>query len=137
QNLPQGEVSIGKVNAAMQLQQKGATEPSAPPSPESMSEKLDKPVIASGAKQSLPEKEIASSPMAPRNDMDPTFQARSEPPTSEPAPAALALQGQFDLESFLLSQGPEKQELVSCYHTKGRITAGSRLAPLDLHLADI
>ncbi len=93
QNLPQGEVSIGKVDAAMQLQWKGAAEPSAPPS--------------------------------------------DETPTSEPAPVALALRGEFDLESFLLSQGPEKQELVSCYHTKGRITEGSRLAPLDLHLADV
>jgi hypothetical protein len=93
QNLPQGDVTIGKVDAAIQLQQKGATEPNSPPS--------------------------------------------GEGPTSEPAPATLALQGEFDIQSFLVSQGPEKQELASFYHTKGRITEGSRLTPLDLHLADV
>ncbi|MBI3756734.1 MAG: DUF748 domain-containing protein [Deltaproteobacteria bacterium] len=93
QNLPQGDVSIGKVEATIQLKQKVAAEPNPPPS---------------GAT-----------------------------PTSESASAMLALQGEFDIQSFLVSQGPDKQELVSCYHTKGRITEGSRLAPLDLHLADV
>src|ERR1043166_5845957 len=56
---------------------------------QSASEKSDEPVIASGAKQSLPEKEIASSLMAPRNDMSPTFQTPSQSDTmAAPEPMA-------------------------------------------------
>jgi hypothetical protein len=42
------------------------------------SDESDESVIASAAKQSLPEKEIASSPVAPRNEIYPTFQTPSE-----------------------------------------------------------
>src|SRR5207253_2276042 len=55
----------------------------------------------------------------------------------ESASASLAVLGEFDIQNFLVSQGPEKQELVSCHHTKGRITEGSRLLPLELYLADV
>jgi hypothetical protein len=52
-------------------------------------------------------------------------------------PMSLNMQGTFEVKSFLLAQGPEKEELVSCYQARGQVKAGSRLTPLDLHLAEV
>ncbi len=68
---------------------------------------------------------------------EPAPPSPDEAPAAEPASAKLVVQGEFDVQNFLVSQGPEKQELVSCHHTKGRVTEGSRLSPLDLYLADV
>lgn len=52
-------------------------------------------------------------------------------------PLSLGIQGTFEAKSFLLVQGPEKEELLSCYHARGQVTKGSRLLPFDLRLADV
>lgn len=52
-------------------------------------------------------------------------------------PVGLDIQGTFEVKSFLLTQGPEKEELLSCYQARGQVKQGSRLLPLDLRLADV
>lgn len=52
-------------------------------------------------------------------------------------PLSLGIQGTFEAKSFLLVQGPENEELLSCYHARGQVTKGSRLLPFDLRLADV
>jgi hypothetical protein len=60
----------------------------------------------------------------------------------ETAPAvqpelSIKAQGTLDISSLLLSYGPEKQELLSCYQVRATLNAGSRLLPLDLRLGDV
>jgi hypothetical protein len=52
-------------------------------------------------------------------------------------PVGLAVQGTFEVRGFLLTHGPEKEELLSCYQARGQLKAGSRLSPLALYLMDV
>jgi uncharacterized protein involved in outer membrane biogenesis len=57
--------------------------------------------------------------------------------TSAAEPVDFDVQGTFEVKSFLLAQGSEKEELLSCYQARGQVKTGSRLLPLDLHFADV
>ncbi|HEV8713318.1 MAG TPA: DUF748 domain-containing protein, partial [Candidatus Binatia bacterium] len=50
---------------------------------------------------------------------------------------SIKAQGTLEVSSLLLSYGPEKQELLSCYQVRATLNEGSRLLPLDLHLGDV
>jgi len=53
------------------------------------------------------------------------------------SPLAIQAQGMLEVSSFLLTNGPEKQETLSCYLVRIKLNAGSRLLPLDLRLAEV
>jgi hypothetical protein len=94
QRLPQGDVSIEKVESALQLTPRGNA---------AQSQDLQT--------ASLPE--------------------------STPTPVELDVKGTFTAQGFLVAQGPDQQELLSCYRASGRVKEGSRLLPVDLHFADV
>ncbi|MBI3799617.1 MAG: DUF748 domain-containing protein [Deltaproteobacteria bacterium] len=50
---------------------------------------------------------------------------------------SLKAQGTLDISNLLLSYGPEKQELLSCYQVRATLNAGSRLLPLNLRLGEV
>jgi hypothetical protein len=54
-----------------------------------------------------------------------------------PPSRSIKAQGTLEVSSLLLSHGPEKQELLSCYQVRATLNEGSRLLPLDLHLGDV
>src|SRR5262249_23734803 len=52
-------------------------------------------------------------------------------------PLRLEVQGTFEVKNFLLAQGLDKEELLSCHQARGQVKAGSRLLPLELSLAEV
>lgn len=58
-------------------------------------------------------------------------------PSAAQPPLSIKTQGTLDVSSLLLSYGPEKQELLSCYQVRVKLNEGSRLLPLDLQLGEV
>lgn len=91
-HLPQGDLSIEKINGDLRIDQ------------ESQAVGVSSPSEATGPDQSSP---------------------------------AILAQGMLEVSSFLLTNGPEKQETLSCYLVRVKLNAGSRLLPLDLRLSEV
>jgi hypothetical protein len=55
----------------------------------------------------------------------------------EQTPLSIKAQGTLEVFSFLVTHGPEKQEVLGCYQARAKLNEGSWLLPLDLQLGDV